>query len=66
MNYEKKQITKEDGRTLVYYHFPESASPAQAEAFRSAEQFSAAAGVPANTPAESADAASRPEDKPRV
>jgi hypothetical protein len=36
MRYEKKLIQKDDGRYLVYYHFPESASPEQAEAFRSA------------------------------
>jgi hypothetical protein len=38
MRYEKKQITKEDGRYLVYYHFSESATEEQAAVFRSVEE----------------------------
>ena len=33
MRFLKKTITKEDGRTLHYYHFPESASESQKLAF---------------------------------
>lgn len=33
MQIEKKRIRKEDGRTLVYYHFPETATPEQTAAF---------------------------------
>jgi hypothetical protein len=43
MRYEKKQVTKEDGRYLVYYHFPETATPEQTAAFESAEAVSASA-----------------------
>ena len=48
MRYEQKQITKADGRYLVFYHFPDSANPEQAEAFQSAEavaEASAASGA---------------------
>ena len=47
MRYEKKQITKEDGRYLVFYHFPETATPDQTATFESAEAFAAAAVPPA-------------------
>ncbi len=43
MNYEKKQIAKEDGRHLVFYHFPDTASEEQTAAFRSAEDYAAKA-----------------------
>ena len=33
MQMEKKQIVKEDGRSLIYYHFPASADVAQTAAF---------------------------------
>lgn len=33
MRMEKKQTLKDDGRYLIYYHFPESATPEQAAAF---------------------------------
>ena len=33
MQLEKKQIEKEDGRYLVYYHFPESATPEENTVF---------------------------------
>ena len=29
----KKTTTKEDGRSLIYYHFPESATASQKQAF---------------------------------
>ncbi|HZO91600.1 MAG TPA: hypothetical protein VFB38_24980 [Chthonomonadaceae bacterium] len=35
MRMEKKRHLKEDGRYLIYYHFPESASPEQAGTFAS-------------------------------
>jgi hypothetical protein len=44
---EKKTVLKEDGRYLVYYHFPDSATLEQAETF---------AAVPASAPAEAPDA----------
>lgn len=46
MRYEQKQITKEDGRLLVYYHFPDTATPDQTAAFEAAETFSATAAAP--------------------
>jgi hypothetical protein len=42
MRLEKKQIVKEDGRYLVYYHFPDTATPEQTLAFQSAEKTTAA------------------------
>ena len=36
MKMEKKQIVKEDGRYLVYYHFPDTASEEQTHAFETA------------------------------
>lgn len=33
MRMDKKRILKEDGRYLLYYHFPDSATPEQTEAF---------------------------------
>ena len=33
MRMEKKRILKEDGRYLVYYHFPDTASPEETAAF---------------------------------
>ncbi len=33
MRMEKKRILKEDGRYLVYYHFPDSASPDEAQVY---------------------------------
>ncbi len=47
MDYEKKQIAKEDGRYLIYYHFPETATPDQTAAFEAAETFVVSAPVPA-------------------
>ena len=40
MELEKKQITKEDGRYLVFYHFADTATPEQAEVFRSVQPAS--------------------------
>ena len=37
MNIEKKTIQKEDGRTLHYYHFPQTATESQTEAFRAVD-----------------------------
>lgn len=37
MRVEKKQITKEDGRFLTYYHFPETAAPEETAAFEAVE-----------------------------
>lgn len=33
MRVEKKQITKEDGRSLIYYHFPATATPEERRVF---------------------------------
>lgn len=33
MRMEKKRIVKEDGRSLIYYHFPASANEEQISAF---------------------------------
>jgi len=43
MAYEKKHLIKPDGRYLVLYHFADTATPDQSEAFRSAEASMAAA-----------------------
>ena len=45
MQYEKKQIQKEDGRYLVYYHFPDTATDEQTVAFQSAEAASSAVAI---------------------
>ena len=61
MNYEKKRITKEDGRYLIFYHFPATANPDQAVAFETAQQFD---NVPA-VPPDGALHASEPNGKSR-
>ena len=33
MRFEKRQVLKADGRRLVYYHFPETATPEETHAF---------------------------------
>lgn len=33
MKIEKKTLQKEDGRSITFYHFPESATPEQTAAF---------------------------------
>ncbi|HZT41059.1 MAG TPA: hypothetical protein VFA07_02660 [Chthonomonadaceae bacterium] len=33
MRMEKKKVLKEDGRYLIYYHFPETATPEQTGTF---------------------------------
>ena len=43
MHYDKKEITKEDGRYLIFYHFRDTASADQTAAFKSAESFDAEA-----------------------
>ena len=43
MIYEKKYVTKEDGRSLVYYHFPDTATEAQTAAFQNAENYTPSA-----------------------
>ena len=50
MYYDKKEITKEDGRYLIFYHFRDTASADQTAAFKSAESFDAKA---VSTPDES-------------
>jgi hypothetical protein len=37
MQMEKKRIRKEDGRYLVYYHFPASATPEETAAYGAIE-----------------------------
>lgn len=39
MQMKSKEVTKDDGRYLVFYHFPESASPEQTEAFERSEAY---------------------------
>jgi len=34
MRMEKKRVLKEDGRYLIYYHFPETATPEQTGTFQ--------------------------------
>jgi hypothetical protein len=46
MRYEKKQISKDDGRYLVYYHFPDSATEEQTSVFRSVDDAPLAASAP--------------------
>ena len=64
MQIEKKQILKEDGRYLVFYHFAETATPEQTAVF---------AAVPAQMPSEassgyapSPQSGLKSEDSPRV
>lgn len=38
MRMEKRRILKEDGRYLIYYHFPESANAEQTAAFEAADE----------------------------
>jgi hypothetical protein len=45
---EKKRILKEDGRYLVYYHFPNTATPAESSTFA---EIDATSGDAANRPA---------------
>ena len=59
MRVEKKQITKEDGRYLVYYHFPDTASDDQTRAFQSAD-------TPPAAPAPPAEGAGAPQTKPQA
>jgi hypothetical protein len=37
MRMEKKTVLKEDGRYLVYYHFPESATPEETATYAAIE-----------------------------
>jgi hypothetical protein len=43
---EKKQIRKEDGRVLVYYHFPETATELERQVFEEIESQKQAKAVP--------------------
>ena len=43
MHYEKKEIAKEDGRYLIFYHFRETASVEQIAAFESVDSLAAGA-----------------------
>ena len=43
MRYEKKEISKEDGRYLIFYHFRETASVEQIVAFESVDSLAAGA-----------------------
>lgn len=61
--YEKLEISKEDGRYLIYYHFPASADAEQTETFLNVK--SAAVAV-ADTPAAAASAPSTEKESPRV
>jgi hypothetical protein len=45
----KKQVLKEDGRYLVYYHSPETATPEQAAAFASVEAEAETVSAPENS-----------------
>ena len=51
MQFEKTEIAKEDGRYLIFYHFPATANHEQNEAFQAAEALgdtSKAAAAPAH------------------
>lgn len=64
MRIEKKQTIKEDGRYLVYYHFPDSASEEQTTAY---EEIQAADQPDLTGTVESAKTlAAENEDKSRV
>jgi hypothetical protein len=68
---EKKRILKEDGRYLLYYHFPESATEEQTATFASIPA-SVQPNEAAGSPTTGSDAAASPhtsssdEDKSRV
>lgn len=36
LRFQKKATTKEDGRSLIYYHFPDTATDSQTQAFNKA------------------------------
>ena len=59
------QIQKEDGRYLVYYHFPDSATEEQSAVFRSADAAPPAAG-PAVGEAASSPPQNSNKEKPSV
>jgi len=51
MRMEKKRILKEDGRYLVYYHFPDTAPHSEAAAFAAIDAVGAEAErLPMTTP----------------
>ena len=49
MRIEKKQIQKEDGRYLVFYHFPESANDEQTSTFAALSQTEETISVPTSS-----------------
>jgi len=64
MYYEKKQVTKEDGRCLVFYHFPDTATKDQTAAFEAAEAYAAKAAASAE-PAAATSTRAAAETKPK-
>jgi len=50
MRMEKKRILKEDGRYLVYYHFPDSAGPEETQVYADIDPAVAEAGHGADAP----------------
>ncbi len=50
MRMEKKQLRKEDGRYLVYYHFPDSASTEETQVYADIDPSAADAGHSADVP----------------
>lgn len=68
MQYEKKQITKEDGRYLVYYHFANTASKEQSAAFEAVEALDRSVRTDESYLSDSSDLSdqSNPRDHPIV
>ena len=49
MRIEKKKILKEDGRTLIFYHFADTASETQQKAFQSVQETKSPTADSSNT-----------------
>lgn len=63
MRIEKKQITKDDGRYLVYYHFPEDATDQETQVFNAVEGTVEPVLTADRTPAGAVTASSAPDRK---
>lgn len=50
MRVEKKEIAKEDGRYLIYYHFPESATEEQTAVFAAVNEAAPNGSAPTESP----------------
>jgi hypothetical protein len=60
MQMKSKEVAKEDGRYLVFYHFPESASAEQTDAFERSEAYAKEAVDAARSAASAAKAPADP------